>query len=88
MTRLIDFGVLEARQPSGSSYWRIPLWSVLALEERRAEHDRLTAEWSRDLDAMGAPADPESGALFLDFFQRDRDGERKGIVRIDLEGLT
>ena len=55
--RLIDYGVLEARQPSGSSYWRIPMWSVLALEERRAESDRLTAEWSRDLDAMGALAE-------------------------------
>lgn len=53
--RLIDYGVLEARQPPGSSYSRIPLWSVLALEERRAESDRLTAAWSRDLDAMGAP---------------------------------
>jgi hypothetical protein len=28
-----------------------------ALEERRAESDRRTAEWSRDLDAMGAPAE-------------------------------
>jgi excisionase family DNA binding protein len=55
--RLIDYGVLEARQPPGSSCWRTPLWSALALEERRAEHDRLTAEWSRDLDAMGAPAE-------------------------------
>lgn len=35
-----------------------------------------------------ARADPESGALFLDFFQRDRDGERKGIVQIDLEDLA
>lgn len=57
VTRLIDHGVLEVRQPPGSSDWKIPLWSVLALEERRAEHDRLTAEWSRDLDAMGAPAE-------------------------------
>ncbi len=55
--RLIDYGELEARQLPGSSYWKIPLWSVLALEERRAESDRLTAEWSRDLDAMGAPAE-------------------------------
>ena len=41
-----------------------------------------------ELFPAAAPADPESGALFLDFFQRDRDGERKGIVRIDLEGLA
>jgi hypothetical protein len=55
--RLIDYGKLEARKLPGSSYWKIPLSSVLALEERRAESDRLTAEWSRDLDAMGAPAE-------------------------------
>jgi excisionase family DNA binding protein len=55
--RLIDYGKLEARTLPGSSYWKIPLSSVLALEERRAENDRLTAEWSRDLDAMGAPAE-------------------------------
>lgn len=55
--RLIDYGELEARQLPGSSYWKIQLSSVLAFEERRAENDRLTAEWSRDLDAMGAPAE-------------------------------
>lgn len=55
--RLIDYGELEARQLPGSSYWKIPLSSVLAFEERRAESDRRTAEWSRDLDAMGAPAE-------------------------------
>ena len=31
-------------------------------------------------------ADP-LGTLFLDFFQRDRDGRAKGIARIDLESL-
>lgn len=55
--RLIDYGKLEARRLPGSTYWKIPLSSVLALEERRAESDRLTAEWSRDLDALGAPAE-------------------------------
>ena len=39
--RLIDYGKLEARQLPGSSYWKIPLSSVLALEGRRAESDRL-----------------------------------------------
>jgi len=55
--RLIDYGKLEARRLPGSTYWKIPLSSVLALEERRAEHEHLTAEWSRDLDALGAPAE-------------------------------
>lgn len=31
-------------------------------------------------------ADPQ-GTLFLDFFQTDRDGHRKGIIAIDLKGL-
>jgi excisionase family DNA binding protein len=53
--RLIDYGELEARQLPGSSYWKIPLSSVLACEERRERSRELAAEWSRDLDAMGAP---------------------------------
>src|SRR5680860_764944 len=55
MRRLIDYGVLEARKLPRSSYWKIPLSSVLALEERRVEHERRTAEWSRELDALGTP---------------------------------
>jgi excisionase family DNA binding protein len=57
VVRLIGYGELEAQKLSGSSYWKIPLASVLAFEERRAESDRATAEWSRDLDAMGAPTE-------------------------------
>jgi excisionase family DNA binding protein len=57
VVRLIGYGDLPAEKLKGSSYWKIPLASVLAFEERRAESDRLTAEWSRDLDAMGAPAE-------------------------------
>ncbi len=55
VVRLIGYGELPAEKLPGSSYWKIPLASVLAFEERRAESDRMTAEWSRDLDAMGAP---------------------------------
>jgi excisionase family DNA binding protein len=57
VVRLIGYGDLPAEKLEGSSYWKIPLASVLAFEERRAEHDGLTAQWSRDLDAMGAPAE-------------------------------
>jgi hypothetical protein len=53
--RLIGYGDLVAQRLPASSHWKIPLSSVLAFEERRAEHERLTAEWSRGLDAMGAP---------------------------------
>ena len=33
-----------------------------------------------------APADP-TGMAFIDFFQRDRSGHRKGIVALDLRAL-
>ena len=55
--RLVKYGELEVHGPSGSSDQRILLASVLAFEKRRAEGDRITAEWSRGLDAMGAPAE-------------------------------
>jgi excisionase family DNA binding protein len=55
VVRLIGYGELEARKLTGSSYWKIPLTSVLAFEERRDRGRELAAEWSRDLDAMGAP---------------------------------
>ena len=57
VVRLIGYGDLPAEKLAGSSYWKIPLASVLAFEERRAEGDRIAAEWSRELDAMGAPAE-------------------------------
>jgi hypothetical protein len=53
--RLIGYGELEAQKLPGSSYWKIPLTSVLAFEERREKGRELEAQWSRDLDAMGAP---------------------------------
>lgn len=55
VVRLIGYGELPAEKLEGSSYWKIPLESVLAFEERRAESDRMTGQWSRDLDPMGAP---------------------------------
>jgi excisionase family DNA binding protein len=55
VVRLIGYGELPAEKLPGSSYWKIPLASVLAFEERRGDSDRAAAEWSRDLDAMGAP---------------------------------
>jgi hypothetical protein len=50
---------------------------------RTAQRERFGGE----LFPASFVADPGSRALFLDFFQRDRDGEPKGIVQIDLEGL-
>jgi hypothetical protein len=51
---------------------------------RTAQKERFSGE----LFPMSVVADSESGAPFLDFFQRDRDGEPKGIIQIDLEGLA
>lgn len=57
VVRLIGYGELQGQKLPGSDYWKIALASVLAFEERRTEHDRRAAEWSRDLDAIGAPAE-------------------------------
>lgn len=57
VVRLIGYGKLDAQKLPGSDYWKIPLSSVLAFEEHQERHRNLTAQWSRDLDAMGAPAE-------------------------------
>ena len=55
--RLVDAGELEGRQMPNSRYWKIPLSSVLAFEQRRERGRRLTDQWSADLDEHGAPAE-------------------------------
>lgn len=55
--RLIEAGELEGEQLPNSTHWKIPLRSVLAFEQRRSEAEQRAAEWSRDLDRMGAPAE-------------------------------
>jgi excisionase family DNA binding protein len=57
VVRLIEYGDLPAEKLPGSSYWKIPLSSILAFEEERERGRELAAQWSRDLDAMGAPAE-------------------------------
>ena len=44
------------------------------------------AKYGGELFPADAAADP-LGTLFRDFFQRDRDGNPKGIIVIDLENL-
>lgn len=51
-------------------------------ERRRAQRERFGGE----LFPAELAAEP-AGTRFLDYFQMDRDGEPKGIVRIDLEEL-
>lgn len=55
VVRLINAGRIEAERMAGSSYWQIPLSSVLAFEDRMADADRLASEFSRSLDELGAP---------------------------------
>jgi excisionase family DNA binding protein len=55
VVRLINAGELEARKLPGSSYWQIPLAAVLAFEERGQRADEMADEFSRSLDALGAP---------------------------------
>jgi excisionase family DNA binding protein len=55
VVRLIQAGELAADKLPGSSYWQIPLGSVLAFEERREAARRRSDELSRSLDELGAP---------------------------------
>jgi excisionase family DNA binding protein len=55
VVRLIGYGDLQAHRLPGSSHWKIPLASVLAFEQERERGRELADEWSRELDAMGAP---------------------------------
>ena len=55
VVRLIEAGELEARKLPGSSYWRIPLTTVLAFEERRERAGERADAFSRSLDEQGAP---------------------------------
>jgi hypothetical protein len=44
---------------------------------------KLKSMYGGELFPAGWPAD-SAGNLFLDFFQMDRDGRRKGIISVDL----
>jgi len=57
VVRLIGYGDLEGQKLAGSSHWKIPLVSVLAFEAAQERHRKITDDWSRELDALGAPAE-------------------------------
>jgi hypothetical protein len=53
--RLIGAGELPVEKLPGSSYWQIPLGSVLAFEERREAARERADEPSHSLEELGAP---------------------------------
>lgn len=55
VVRLIDGGEFDAQRMPGSSYWQIPVASVLAFEQRRGRARQQSDEFSRSLDELGAP---------------------------------
>lgn len=55
VVRLINARELPAEKLANSSYWKIPVASVLAFEERRERGRRRADEFSRALDELGAP---------------------------------
>lgn len=70
-------------------------WEAQGVDFDRVDDRLLTFDRGRatqkaaflgELFVADGRADPQ-GTLFLDFFQTDRDGRRKGIVVIDLKDL-
>lgn len=55
VVRLVNAGELETHQPLGSSDGEIPLATVLGFEERSRRAGEMADEFSRSLDALGAP---------------------------------
>lgn len=55
--RLIEAGEMEGTQLPRSKHWKIPMRSVLAFEQRRAEAEERADVFSRTLDEIGAPAE-------------------------------
>lgn len=55
VVRLIEAGELTAEKMEGSRYWKIPVSSLSAFEERRARTREEADEFSRSLDQAGAP---------------------------------
>jgi len=53
--RLVDAGELEGERMPKSNYWKIPLASILAFEQRRSAASERADAQSRELDELGAP---------------------------------
>lgn len=55
VVRLIQAGELAGSKLEGSSYWQMPMSSIVEFEQRRALAQKATDDFSRSLDAAGAP---------------------------------
>lgn len=55
--RLVDAGELVGERLPGSRYWKIPVSSVVAFEERREFAARDADAFSAELQRLGAPAE-------------------------------
>lgn len=55
--RLLDARVLTGEQMPRSRYWRIPVSSIIAFEERREHAAREADAFSSELEELGAPAE-------------------------------
>lgn len=55
--RLVDAGELVGEQLPNSRYWRIPVSSISAFEERRDRVAREADAFSAELEELGAPAE-------------------------------
>ncbi len=55
--RLVDAGELVGEQLPRSRYWKIPISSLVAFEERRERAAREADAFAADLEALGAPAE-------------------------------
>ena len=75
---------------TASIRWRGSGFDLELIDERLLTFDRgratQKAAFLGELFIADARADPQ-GTLFLDFFQTDREGQRKGIVVIELKDL-
>jgi len=55
--RLVDAGELIGEQLPRSNYWKIPMSSILAFEERRERSAHAADTLSAELEELGAPAE-------------------------------
>jgi hypothetical protein len=55
VVRLIAAGELEAQRLPRSGYWRVPMAALVAFQDRRQRAREHADEFSRALDAVGAP---------------------------------